>query len=100
LLAAARAAEVDVYLTADLRHHPASEFSEFAVGIPAGGTPTGGTSAAGTGGTAPALIDAAHWATEWPWLAAVECLLTGALDVKTRVSTLVTDAWTISEGAT
>ena len=48
LLATARAAGVDVYLTADLRHHPASEFME------AGG---------------PALIDAAHWATEWPWLA-------------------------------
>jgi dinuclear metal center YbgI/SA1388 family protein len=79
LLAVARAAAVDVFLTADLRHHPASEFGEYEQG--------------------PALIDAAHWATEWPWLADAERLLTGALDVRTRVSTLVTDAWTMSEGA-
>lgn len=81
LLAAARAADVDVFLTADLRHHPASEFGEY---------------------DGPALIDAAHWATEWPWLADAERLLAGALDVQTRVSTLVTDAWTMSamsEGA-
>jgi dinuclear metal center YbgI/SA1388 family protein len=74
LLDRARLAGVDVYLTADLRHHPASEFGE-------------------QGG--PALIDAAHWATEWPWLADAQRQLTGALDVQTRVSTLVTDAWTL-----
>lgn len=70
LLEAARCA--DVYLTADLRHHPASEFREHA-------------------GTA--LIDAAHWATEWPWLDDAARLLcdTGA---ETRVSSAVTDAWT------
>jgi dinuclear metal center YbgI/SA1388 family protein len=79
LLGAARAAGVDVFLTADLRHHPASEFAEHDDG--------------------PALVDAAHWATEWPWLADAERLLTGALDLRTRVSTLVTDAWTISEGS-
>jgi dinuclear metal center YbgI/SA1388 family protein len=78
LLTVVRTADVDAYLTADLRHHPASEFAEF---------------------DGPALIDAAHWATEWPWLADAERLLTGALDVKTRVSTLVTDAWNLSEGA-
>lgn len=70
LLGTARAAGVDVFLTADLRHHPASEFME-------------------TGG--PALIDAAHWATEWPWLALAASTLKG---VETRVSTTVTDAWT------
>jgi dinuclear metal center YbgI/SA1388 family protein len=75
LLDRARSAGVDVYLTADLRHHPASEFGEH-------------------GG--PALIDAAHWATEWPWLPEAQRRLTGALDVKTRVSTRVTDAWTLS----
>jgi dinuclear metal center YbgI/SA1388 family protein len=58
LLDAARTAGVDVYVTADLRHHPASEFGE-------------------QGG--PALIDAAHWATEWPWLADAQRRLTGAL---------------------
>ncbi|SNR92465.1 dinuclear metal center protein, YbgI/SA1388 family [Actinomadura mexicana] len=83
LLGTAQAAGVDVYLTADLRHHPASEFAE-------------------QGG--PALVDAAHWATEWPWLADAERRLAGsspeAGKLETRVSTLVTDAWTLhDEGA-
>lgn len=74
LLGAARAAGVDVFLTADLRHHPASEFVE------AGG---------------PALIDAAHWATEWPWLdSAASILASSGVNVETRVSATVTDAWT------
>jgi dinuclear metal center YbgI/SA1388 family protein len=74
LLGTARAAGVDVFLTADLRHHPASEFVE------AGG---------------PALIDAAHWATEWPWLdSAASILRGGGVNVDTRVSATVTDAWT------
>lgn len=75
LLDTARAAGVDVYLTADLRHHPASEFQEH---------------------EGPALVDAAHWATEWPWLPDAERRLAGVLDLKTRVSTLVTDAWTLA----
>ncbi|MEU6038253.1 Nif3-like dinuclear metal center hexameric protein [Actinomadura sp. NPDC047616] len=89
LLDTARALGVDVYLTADLRHHPASEFAEH-------------------GG--PALIDAAHWATEWPWLADAERRLRAAVaapdateaarKLETRVSTLVTDAWRLhDEGA-
>ncbi|MET9336362.1 Nif3-like dinuclear metal center hexameric protein [Nonomuraea sp. NPDC003804] len=74
LLGTARAAGVDVFLTADLRHHPASEFVE------AGG---------------PALIDAAHWATEWPWLdSAASILSSSGVNVETRVSATVTDAWT------
>ncbi|WP_285775609.1 Nif3-like dinuclear metal center hexameric protein [Microtetraspora sp. NBRC 13810] len=78
LLGTARAAGVDAFLTADLRHHPASEFVE------AGG---------------PALLDAAHWATEWPWLGQAAALLTSVLGargitVETRVSETVTDAWT------
>ncbi|URM94858.1 Nif3-like dinuclear metal center hexameric protein [Actinomadura madurae] len=80
LLGTARAAGVDAYLTADLRHHPASEFAE-------------------DGG--PALVDAAHWATEWPWLADAERRLAGsspeAGKLETRVSTLVTDAWRLHE---
>jgi dinuclear metal center YbgI/SA1388 family protein len=76
---AARAAGVDVYLTADLRHHPASEARE-----------------AGP----PALIDAAHWATEWPWLTQAAERLTAELagagtTVETCISRLVTDPWTI-----
>ncbi|WP_283138008.1 Nif3-like dinuclear metal center hexameric protein [Rhizohabitans arisaemae] len=78
LLEDVRAGGVDVYLTADLRHHPASEFME-------------------VGG--PALIDAAHWATEWPWLRDAAALVESALGaqgttVETRVSATVTDAWT------
>ena len=46
----ARASGCDVYVTADLRHHPALEAREEARGGP------------------PYLIDAGHWATEWLWL--------------------------------
>ncbi|TKK85672.1 Nif3-like dinuclear metal center hexameric protein [Herbidospora galbida] len=78
LLRAARRAAVDVFLTADLRHHPASEYAE---------------------DDGPALIDAAHWATEWPWLTDAAERLTQALaatgnNVEARVSERVTDAWT------
>ncbi|PZG50758.1 Nif3-like dinuclear metal center hexameric protein [Spongiactinospora gelatinilytica] len=78
LLSAAHAAGVDAFLTADLRHHPAGEFVE-------------------EGG--PALLDAAHWATEWPWLADAAARLASRLGargitVETRVSATVTDAWT------
>ncbi|WP_051760458.1 Nif3-like dinuclear metal center hexameric protein [Herbidospora cretacea] len=78
LLGAARRAAVDVFLTADLRHHPASEYAE---------------------DDGPALIDAAHWATEWPWLTDAAERLTTALaatgnNVEARVSERVTDAWT------
>jgi dinuclear metal center YbgI/SA1388 family protein len=80
LLDTVRAAGVDVYLTADLRHHPASEFAEH-------------------GG--PALVDAAHWATEHPWLADAARRLAAAAPeagkLETRVSTLVTDAWSLHE---
>ncbi|GAA4910944.1 Nif3-like dinuclear metal center hexameric protein [Streptomonospora salina] len=80
LLDRARAAGVDVYLTSDLRHHPASEFSEH-------------------GDTA--LVDAAHWAGEWPWLADGAARLVSALggeraNVETRVSEIVTDAWSLA----
>ncbi|MGW5260783.1 Nif3-like dinuclear metal center hexameric protein [Microbispora sp. NPDC004025] len=78
LLGTARAAGVDVFLTADLRHHPASEHLE---------------------ADGPALVDASHWATEWPWLADAARRLTSALaargiTVEARVSDAVTDAWT------
>ena len=76
LLAAVRAAEVDAYVNADLRHHPASEAME----------------AARFGG-GPALVDVAHYASEWPWLSVAAALLAGGT-VETRVSTIVTDPWT------
>ncbi|MDO9457426.1 Nif3-like dinuclear metal center hexameric protein [Nocardioides sp.] len=68
--------DADVYVTSDLRHHPAAEFVE-------------------KGG--PALVDVAHWAAEWTWLPTLSARLTDELGdaVQTRVSTLVTDPWTM-----
>ncbi|MHB8961388.1 MAG: Nif3-like dinuclear metal center hexameric protein [Candidatus Limnocylindrales bacterium] len=71
LLGTAARSGADAFLTADLRHHPASEAPE---GL--------------------ALLDAAHWATEWPWLGDAARRLTAATNVETVVSTLVTDPWT------
>ncbi|GAA4208598.1 Nif3-like dinuclear metal center hexameric protein [Actinocatenispora rupis] len=73
-LADARAAGADAYVTADLRHHPASEY------LAEGG---------------PALLDAAHWATEWPWLGQVSARLTAELPVEGIISSRVTDPWTV-----
>jgi dinuclear metal center YbgI/SA1388 family protein len=69
------AADVDVFVTSDLRHHRAGEFLEH-------------------GGAA--LVDVAHWAAEWTWLPVVEGRLREALGdrVETRVSTQCTDPWT------
>lgn len=76
-LDAAVASGVDAYVTADLRHHPASEHLARA--------------------GAPALVDVAHWASEWPWCEqAADILRTatgGTVDI--FVSTLRTDPWTI-----
>ena len=72
LLGAAARSGAQAFLTADLRHHPASEAPE---GL--------------------ALLDAAHWATEWPWLRDAAARLEAATRVGTTVSTLVTDPWTV-----
>ncbi|MGH3822331.1 MAG: Nif3-like dinuclear metal center hexameric protein [Pseudonocardiaceae bacterium] len=76
LLGAACAAGVDAFVTADLRHHPASEH------LAAGG---------------PALVDAAHWASEHPWCAQAVAVLSAALGstVDVHVSYCRTDPWTI-----
>ncbi|RXZ67626.1 Nif3-like dinuclear metal center hexameric protein [Agromyces albus] len=67
----------DVYITADLRHHPASEAREQA--LLAGG---------------PALIDVSHWASEWLWLDAAAAQLQSAHpDLEVLVSDLRTDPW-------
>ncbi|MEW2408382.1 Nif3-like dinuclear metal center hexameric protein [Streptomyces griseoviridis] len=76
-----RAAGVDAFLTADLRHHPASEFLADRAHRPL------------------ALLDAAHWATEWPWceLAATqldEISDRHGWDLRVHVSRTVTDPWT------
>lgn len=78
LLADAARAGVDVFVTADLRHHRASE------ALAAEG---------------PALVDPGHWASEWPWLpVAADRLMQalarhdlGATTVETHISTVVTD---------
>lgn len=67
----------DVYITSDLRHHPASEAREAALL-----------------GAGPALIDIAHWAAEWLWLdTAAEQLRAALPDVEVVVSELRTDPW-------
>jgi dinuclear metal center YbgI/SA1388 family protein len=76
-LVAASEAGADVVLTADLKHHNASDH------LAAGGA---------------ALVDVSHWASEWPWLAVVADLLVSDLaavgvTVDTHVSTIVTDPW-------
>ncbi|MFP5345634.1 MAG: YqfO family protein, partial [Actinomycetes bacterium] len=81
LFAEVRASGADVYVTADLRHHPASEAREHA----AGGRPY--------------LVDVAHWASEWPWLHGCVDRLVAALEsrgttVEVEVSRMRTDPWT------
>lgn len=67
----------DVYISSDLRHHPASAFRE---------------TAKLTGG--PALIDVSHWASEWLWLETAASELREALSgVTVTVSELRTDPW-------
>ncbi|MFI8346226.1 Nif3-like dinuclear metal center hexameric protein [Streptomyces sp. NPDC085596] len=79
-----RAAGVDAFLTADLRHHPASEFT--AVTASLADRPL-------------ALLDAAHWATEWPWCELAAAELDQISDrhgwgLRVHVSKTVTDPWT------
>ena len=86
LFDAVRDAGADVYVTADLRHHPALEAREEA----RGGTPF--------------LVDAGHWASEQVWLARAERALRAALGeratrVETHISTVRTDPWTFLVGA-
>ncbi|MCM2388741.1 Nif3-like dinuclear metal center hexameric protein [Streptomyces albipurpureus] len=73
-----RAAGVDAFLTADLRHHPVSEATY--------ASPLG-------------LVDAAHWATEWPWCELAATQLDEISDrhgwnLRVHVSRTVTDPWT------
>ncbi len=86
LFDAVRASAADVYVTADLRHHPVLEAREEAQGGP------------------PYLVDAGHWASEQVWLPRVERALLDALGadatrVETHISTVRTDPWTFVVGA-
>ncbi|WP_329787649.1 Nif3-like dinuclear metal center hexameric protein [Lentzea sp. DG1S-22] len=80
-LEAVKRAGVDAYVTADLRHHPALEHVE-------------------SGG--PALVDVAHWASEWPWCEQAAEILRAAVGgrVDVLVSTRRTDPWTVGASST
>ncbi|AUZ35083.1 Nif3-like dinuclear metal center hexameric protein [Arthrobacter sp. PGP41] len=75
-----RASNADVYVTADLRHHPASEAREAALN------------------GRPYLVDVSHFASEWLWLPAAAAALGNVLadqghDVEIQVSTTNSDPW-------
>jgi dinuclear metal center YbgI/SA1388 family protein len=72
------AAGVYAFVTADMRHHPATDAREAA-------TLTGGK---------PFLVSVSHAASESLWLQEAADELAQALDVITSVSTLNTDPWT------
>lgn len=77
LLDAATAAGVQAYLTADLRHHPADEH----------------------GRRSPvALVDVAHWASEYPWCTQAAEVLRAhfGASLSVRVSVCRTDPWNLA----
>ncbi|MCL2515268.1 MAG: Nif3-like dinuclear metal center hexameric protein [Microbacteriaceae bacterium] len=77
LLAEPAVLAADVYITADLRHHPASEARE-----------------AHRLGAGPALVDVSHWASEWLWLETAAAQLRAALpEASVTVSEVRTDPW-------
>jgi dinuclear metal center YbgI/SA1388 family protein len=76
LLDTAAAAGVQAYVTADLRHHPADEHLR---------------------ASAVALIDVAHWASEYPWCEQAADMLWTAFGaaLSVRVSSIRTDPWNV-----
>ncbi|WP_199178212.1 Nif3-like dinuclear metal center hexameric protein [Mycobacterium hubeiense] len=76
LLDAVGAAGVQAYVTADLRHHPADEHRR---------------------GSSVALVDVAHWASEFPWCGQAAELLRGHFGdaLAVRVSSVRTDPWNV-----
>jgi dinuclear metal center YbgI/SA1388 family protein len=77
LLGAVAAAGVQAYVTADLRHHPADEHCR---------------------ASQVALIDVAHWASEFPWCAQAADVLRSRFgeSLPVRVSTIRTDPWNLT----
>ncbi|MBW3086431.1 GTP cyclohydrolase 1 type 2 [Austwickia sp. TVS 96-490-7B] len=85
LLDEVRRSGADVYVTADLRHHPVVESREESRGGP------------------PYLVDAGHFATEWLWLEEagrriIDGLGPRGAEVDTFVSRIITDPWTFVVG--
>ena len=76
LLDAVAVAGVQAYVTADLRHHPADEHRR---------------------ASDVALVDVAHWASEFPWCTQAAELLRGQLgdSLPVRVSAVRTDPWNV-----
>ncbi len=76
LLDAVAVAGVEAYVTADLRHHPADEHRR---------------------ASDVALVDVAHWASEFPWCTQAAELLREAFDesLPVRVSAIRTDPWNV-----
>lgn len=76
LLGAVAAAGVDVYVTADLRHHPADEHLR---------------------ASEVALVDVAHWASEYPWCEQAAEVLRSAFGaaLSVRVCPIRTDPWNV-----
>jgi dinuclear metal center YbgI/SA1388 family protein len=78
LLNVVAAADVDAYVTADLRHHPADEHQR---------------------ASDVALIDVAHWASEFPWCTQAAEVLRNQFgsSLAVRVSHIRTDPWNIED---
>ncbi|MGO9692540.1 MAG: Nif3-like dinuclear metal center hexameric protein [Mycobacterium sp.] len=76
LLAAAAGADVQAYVTADLRHHPADEHRR---------------------ASNVALVDVAHWASEFPWCEQAADILRSRFGaaLPVRVCTIRTDPWNV-----
>ncbi|OBF26522.1 Nif3-like dinuclear metal center hexameric protein [Mycobacterium sp. ACS1612] len=74
-------ADVQAYVTADLRHHPADEHRR---------------------ASDVALVDVAHWASEYPWCTQAAELLRNRFGdaLPVRVSTVRTDPWNVERNGT
>lgn len=88
---AVRRSGADVYVTADLRHHPALEAREEARA----------TARSRGAAATPYLIDAGHYASEWLWLPDLRERLAARLaeSVSIEISTVRTDPWNFVVGA-
>ena len=83
LLEEVRKQDVDIFVTADLKHHAVSDNENM---------------------NGPALISVSHWASEWPWLPELEQqlktdLAQKQLNSKIFISEISTDPWNFSLGS-
>ena len=78
LLDVVAATDADAYVTADLRHHPADEHRR---------------------ASDVALVDVAHWASEFPWCGQAAEVLRNEFgpSLSVRVSGIRTDPWNIED---